>query len=354
MRALKPRTGRPCEALVFHMRWRSKGRPLRAGLTRREPHPLDATLARERLHTRPGRAPGRGTVSSRYRSEEVIVTPKRKRLDLPPPVQDLVQSMAEQSAIEAVTLTGSRTTGFATPDSDTDLFVYVRDEAALDLTRVQLAGGHADGKRLVVIGQPGFPNNDIWRLRDAGWIDIIWWTCEWARDELDRRLVECLAQAGYTTCFWRSIRDGIPLFERSQWHRDLQTRARVPYPEVLRRRIVDLNGALLGDENPFSYLNQMRKAVREQDSVARQHRTAAWLASYFDLVFAGNRVLHPGEKRLIAFAERECACLPPSLSSDVRELVMQAGGHTGDLVGVAEVMLDRLRASGLQDTTNRG
>ena len=40
--------------------------------------------------------------------------------------------MAEQGAIEAATLTGSLTTGFATPGSDIDLFVYVRDETALD------------------------------------------------------------------------------------------------------------------------------------------------------------------------------------------------------------------------------
>jgi hypothetical protein len=243
-------------------------------------------------------------------------TPERKRPDLPPPVEGLLRTMAEQGAIEAATLTGSLTTGFATPGSDIGRFTF--DWGAL-------AKRHADERSLVVIGQPGIPNNDIWRLEGAGWIDITWWTCQWARDELDRRLVECLAQAGYTTCFWRSIRDGIPLFERSEWHRDLQARARAPYPEALRSRIVDLNGALLGEENPFSYLNQMRSAFGEKDSVATQHRTAAWLGSYFDLIFAGNRVRHPGERRLIAFAERECACLPEALGADVRALVKEAG-----------------------------
>ena len=274
--------------------------------------------------------------------------------DLPPQLHNVIRALAEHAAIEAVTLTGSRMTGFGTAESDVDLFVYVRDTAALASVRNELAGAQADKHALVVIGQPGIPNNDIWMLRGAGvWVDLMWWTCEWAGKELDRRLVECAAEAGYTTSFWRSIRDGMPLFERTRWHRELQARARSPYPEVLRTRITDLNGALLGSENPFSYLNQMRKALTEADSVATQHRTAAWLASYFDVLFAGNRVLHPGEKRLVAFVERECACRPERFSEDVDALVEGAARARGDLIESAEGTLGRLRASGLL-FTNKG
>lgn len=268
--------------------------------------------------------------------------------DLPPQLHELTRAMTAHDAIEAVTLTGSRTTGFGTAESDVDLFVYVRDAAAIEALRTQLAGRHADKSALVVIGQPGIPNNDIWMLRGAGvWVDITWWTCDWAGEELDRRLIEGSAQAGYTTCFWRSIRDGIPQFERSPWHRALQARARSPYPEALRTRILDLNGALLGHENPFSFLNQMRKAVAEADPVATQHRTAAWLASYFDVLFAANRVLHPGEKRLLAFAAHECPRLPERFSEDVSTLVQRAAHGQDDLIRSADTMLSRLHASGL-------
>lgn len=275
-------------------------------------------------------------------------------LDLPPQLDELIAALAEHGAIEAVTLTGSRTTGFGTAESDIDLFVYVRDAAAPASVRGRLAHDHAEQSAHVVIGQPGIPNNDAWMLRGAGvWVDIIWWTCEWAVEELDRRLIQCSAQAGYTTCFWRSIRDGSPLFERSRWHQDLQARARSPYPEALRSRIGDLNGALMGSENPFSYLNQMRKAVTENDAVATQHRTAAWLASYFDVLFAANRVLHPGEKRLIAFAERECPRLPDRFSEDVRSLVEQAAGRSSDLVASAGATLGRLCDSDLLTPASR-
>ena len=55
------------------------------------------------------------------------------------------------------------------------------------------------------------------------------------------------------------------------------------------------------------------------------HRVAAWLASYFDILFAANRRFHPGEKRLLALAE-ELPSVPESMIEDVRTSCSQAGG----------------------------
>ena len=268
----------------------------------------------------------------------------------PPQVARVVKAMAGHDAIECVTLTGSRVTGFASRESDMDLFVYVRDTEGLRSIRSVLAAEWADTGAAIVLGQPGHPNTDVWVLRGTGvWMDIMFWSCRWAEEELDWRLLECSPKPGYTTCFWRSIRDGFPLFERTRWHGDLQKRARAPYPEILRTRIIELNAALMGSENPFSFLNQMRKAVDAADLVAVQHRTAAWLACYFDLLFAANRVLHPGEKRLIAFAERECERVPERFGQDVLELVQRAANLDPGPVGSAGRMLDRLGDAGLLD-----
>lgn len=48
---------------------------------------------------------------------------------------------------------------------------------------------------------------------------------------------------------------------------------------------------------------------------------AAWLASYFDILFAANRILHPGEKRTIDFVEAECLSKPHQWREDLEDAV---------------------------------
>ena len=67
------------------------------------------------------------------------------------------------------------------------------------------------------------------------------------------------------------------------------------------------------------YLKQIRTAVVRVDPVSLNHRVAAWLASYFDILFAINGRFHPGEKRLLIYAE-ELPILPERALSDVGDL----------------------------------
>ncbi len=57
-------------------------------------------------------------------------------------------------------------------------------------------------------------------------------------------------------------------------------------------------------------LHQIEKACQRKDLISLNHRVAALLASYFDVIFALNRVLHPGEKRLMEWAQAHCARVP--------------------------------------------
>ncbi|HWG84261.1 MAG TPA: hypothetical protein VNT60_02165 [Deinococcales bacterium] len=57
------------------------------------------------------------------------------------------------------------------------------------------------------------------------------------------------------------------------------------------------------------------------DAVSVNHRVAAYLASYFDVIYAVNRVPHPGEKRLLSLTERLCPLRPASMRADVERLV---------------------------------
>jgi hypothetical protein len=52
-----------------------------------------------------------------------------------------------------------------------------------------------------------------------------------------------------------------------------------------------------------SYEQQIRSAFCRRDLISLNHRTAAWLASYFDILFATNRRFNPGEKRMLTHAQ---------------------------------------------------
>ena len=58
----------------------------------------------------------------------------------------------------------------------------------------------------------------------------------------------------------------------------------------------------------------MEKAVARGDLVSFNYRVAALLASTFDILFALNRLPHPGEKRLLAFAAQHCPLRPAGMA----------------------------------------
>jgi hypothetical protein len=92
------------------------------------------------------------------------------------------------------------------------------------------------------------------------------------------------------------------------------------------------------------YLQQIGSAVKRRDVVSLNHRVAAFLASYFDVLFALNFVPHPGEKRLIHYAETLCAKRPPLLREQVEALLASAGSADGDVYARTEALIDSLDA----------
>jgi hypothetical protein len=66
--------------------------------------------------------------------------------------------------------------------------------------------------------------------------------------------------------------------------------------------VIDKNLPVLGS-TIHSYEQQIRSAFRRRDRMSLNHRTAAWLGSYFDLLFAANRRFNPGEKRLLVHVQ---------------------------------------------------
>jgi predicted nucleotidyltransferase len=240
--------------------------------------------------------------------------------------------------VAAVVLTGSHVSGQVGDDSDLDFFVF--SDSELEAERNRLAASFADTRFAVVVGDTTFGDSDTWRATGTDtWFDITFWSRAWAEEQLDRVLISRQATLGYSTAFWRSIRNGKPLYERDEWHPNLQRRARSPYPDALTDAIVSKNMTWLAS-HPFSFRHQIASAVARGDRLSVNHRLAAWFASYFDVLFALNQVLHPGEKRLIDVAEAECSLLPPTLRAEVETALAAV-----DPLPILDRLLSDLQAS---------
>ncbi|MGB8464289.1 MAG: hypothetical protein WCE49_05045, partial [Terrimicrobiaceae bacterium] len=113
------------------------------------------------------------------------------------------------------------------------------------------------------------------------------------------------------------------------------------YPQGLLLAILRKNRPVLGGGMQSCYFHQIKAAIVRQDPVSLNHRVAAWLASYFDILFAINGQFHPGEKRLLMYAE-ELADLPANALLDVRHLCAFAGTLEGPITDHLESMLERL------------
>ena len=70
-----------------------------------------------------------------------------------------------------------------------------------------------------------------------------------------------------------------------------------------------------------SYDSQIIKAYQRGDFVSVNHRISAYLASYFDIIFALNKMYHPGEKRLVEIVKKKCNLIPKDFEKNISLLL---------------------------------
>lgn len=245
---------------------------------------------------------------------------------------------AEFPQVEAVAWGGSHTSVAADAASDIDLYVYVREPLPPGdrATFINPRASYAEINNQV--WEPG----DEWIEAESGTkIDVMYRELGWIKDQIDRVLVHHQASAGYSTAFWYNVQVSQPLWDRNGWFAALQAQAQQPYPEPLRRAIIAKNYPLLRNMLG-SYQRQIKGAVARNDVVSIIHRVAALLASYFDVLFAVNRLPHPGEKRLIAYATRDCSLLPRDMAQQVEALVGASARSTDTVLDRVDVLVDNL------------
>lgn len=251
----------------------------------------------------------------------------------------LAKDFSEITVVDAVLLAGSAASGTSDAASDFDVYIYSSSPVPLSERR-RIADTHMSYVEL---------DNQYWEPEDDGVlkcgtpIDLVYRSSAWMDEHLHGLLIDCNPSIGYSTCFWANLMNARILFDRNGYFEALREKYQMPYPELLKERIITKNRELLKGKLP-SYYDQIAKAIKRQDKISINHRIAAFLASYFDILFAVNEVMHPGEKKLAELVQRMCKLIPAHFISDMEALLSLSGTASEELLPVLDRLIQNLDA----------
>ena len=231
--------------------------------------------------------------------------------------EKIVYEFSQVEQVRAIALAGSVASGTADEDSDFDVYIYAENEIPLEV-RECIAKKYAKEPSL---------DNRYWETGDEmiladskKGLDIMYRSPEWIEGIVKGVYDDKIAWLGYSTAFLHNISSSKILYDKDGWFLALQSKVNAGYPEELAQNIIKKNFLLLKRKRYASFYAQIKNALKRKDYVSVNHRVTAFLASYFDVLFALNRVFHPGEKRLVAYAKKLCEKLPENFESDFSRL----------------------------------
>ena len=245
-------------------------------------------------------------------------------------VNQLFGELANLEQVEAIALGGSRAGEFYDKKSDYDVYVYITSPISEETRRgiLEKYCGYME------IGNQYWELEDNCVLKNNIDIDILYRDldtfCEGVADVAEK----FRAHNGYTTCNDKNGR-----------LKKAKERFDIPYPDQLRDNIIKRNTNLLYAAMP-AYSLQIKKACARNDRVSIVHRTAAFLESYFDVLFALNRQTHPGEKRLIELCRKTCALLPNNFEENLDRLFHDMAGNGDRIPDDIDEIINELKKMG--------
>ena len=251
---------------------------------------------------------------------------------------EIADALAALPGVRAVVLGGSQATGLADPLSDLDLYVYAEPIPSPQARRAILEARAAPGT--AELDNRFYEPGDEWLDRAGIGLDVIHRDPAWIEDRIAAAMERHEPQLGYSTCLVHNVATARALHDPSGWYAALSARARAPYPEALARAICAHNGPMLRAAR-CSFLEQLALAGARGDAVASNHRAAAFLASWFDMLFAANRALHPGEKRLVAHVREAGLAAPPDFEPLVADFL---AADAASRIALAHRLADAIEA----------
>ncbi len=249
----------------------------------------------------------------------------------------IIDSYSGLSNVKAVAIGGSSATGDADLTSDIDLYNFVDSEPTIEQRKSIVLPFSSKYE----IGGDYFGPGDEFLVDSAGReMDVMFFNRDWFEDIVRSVWIGCRASNGYTTAFLYTLSNLVVVYDPENWLSKLKKLISTPYPEKLRENIIKRSLMLMKDKPFSSYLEQIEKAISRNDQNSVNHRTAAFLESYFDALFAINRLLHPGEKRLVSFSQSHCEVLPSDFMEDMDKALSYRDGRLPDILSA---MVEKLR-----------
>lgn len=252
-------------------------------------------------------------------------------------MKELFGELSALRQVEAIALGGSRAGSDFDDKSDYDVYVYCKENIPEDI-RSTLLQKYCSR---IEVGNHFWEYEDNCVLNSGVDIDILYRDLDAFAKGISEVVDECAAHNGYTTCMWHNLRTCKIIYDANGRLASLQEKYKIPYPNLLKQNIINHNMKLLRYAMP-AYEVQIAKAVKRNDMVSINHRIAEFLASYFDVIFAINELTHPGEKRLMAFCERQCEKLPVDFRRNMEQLFCDMYGRPENISGDIDAMICEL------------
>jgi len=235
------------------------------------------------------------------------------------------------SQVRAIAIGGSSTAKTSDKLSDIDTYVFVNQDIPVS-EREKLVKKYSSKYE---VGGEYFGSGDEYFVDKLGLqFDVMFWNTTWFEGVVENVWEKHYPSNGYTTCFLYTLKNFDIKYDRDGWLKNLQDKLETPYPKELQQNIIKRNMMLMKDKPFASYYEQIEKAVKRGDENSISHRISAFMASYFDVIFAKNKLLHPGEKRLVQFALKNCGILPEDFEENISKLFNSANVNKPEILAI--------------------